>query len=285
MRQLLLSVTVGLLTVSAWGQGQDSTPWARDQQVIMTLLEGTFSNSNQAYFDRRIDRPIKHAGMTVSAYPVSPFSYRVEFIVGDEREEQLWVFLPDDDARAVRMTAVDIAVSDGPKCNVLWRREAAQFRAEATGRCEDSSLPKGLLLAESGLWVQRIADADFFTLDRARTFFCYVDIPGVGGGRDIPYQRYDDFELHDQGGSFWFDTADGRSLGVSMMLVDWPINNLEGIFTRNSLVLYINERTADGQQELAYTFTVPEADRIGINLKWMLVNCFMQSNEEATPSM
>ncbi|MEL7296069.1 MAG: hypothetical protein AAGJ86_00330 [Pseudomonadota bacterium] len=285
MRNCTLFVAAWIICTPVLGQGQDSNPWSRDQQVILTMLEGTFSNSNQAYFDRRIDRPIKHDSMTVIAYPVSALSYRVDVVVGDQRTEQLWVFQPDDDARAVRMTATDVAVSNGPQCDLLWRREAAQFRAEADGQCENSSLPLRVMLADRAIWLQRGADADFYALDRARAFSCYVDIPGVGGGRDIPYKRYDDFELHDQGGSFWFESDDGRSLGVSMLLVDWPINNLEGIFTRNSLVLYINERTDDGQQELAYTFTVPEADRIGINLKWMLVNCFMQSNEDATPSM
>lgn len=31
--------------------------------------------------------------------------------------------------------------------------------------------------------------------------------------------------------------------------------------------------------------TVPDADRIGINLKWMLAMCYRQSNRDATPSM
>ena len=107
----------------------------------------------------------------------------------------------------------------------------------------------------------------------------------MGGGRDEPYDRYAGLELHDQGGSAWFSSKEGRRLGVSMLLVDWPINNYEAAFARDSLVVYVSEETAAGRQELGYAFTVPEADRIGINLKWMLVNCFMQSNADITPFM
>ena len=38
-------------------------------------------------------------------------------------------------------------------------------------------------------------------------------------------------------------------------------------------------------KEHGYAFTVPEANRVGINLKWMLASCFMVSGQEDTPSM
>ena len=129
------------------------------------------------------------------------------------------------------------------------------------------------------------ADGDDYQLHRVRPFKCYADIPGVGGGRDEPYDRYGEFELHDQGGSTWFTTKDGRELGISLLLVDWPINNYEGVFTRDSFVVYVSEKIDGERMEHGYAFTVPEADRIGINLKWMLVLCYMQSNRDATPYM
>ena len=142
------------------------------------------------------------------------------------------------------------------------------------------------MLSKRQLWVS-FADepAGDYRLHRARAFECYADIPGVGGGRDEPYDRYAGLELHDQGGSAWFTSKEGRRLGVSMLLVDWPINNYEGAFARDSLVVYLSEERDDGRKELGYAFTVPDADRIGINLKWILVNCYMQSNESVTPFM
>ena len=40
-------------------QGQDTTPWSRDLQVIEVMLPGFYSNANQAYFDgrRKVNNP------------------------------------------------------------------------------------------------------------------------------------------------------------------------------------------------------------------------------------
>jgi len=50
--------------------------------------------------------------------------------------------------------------------------------------------------------------------------------------------------------------------------------------------LYAIERLADGSvREHGYAFTEPEADRIGLNLKWMLVNCATVPRDEAKPEL
>lgn len=127
-----------------------------------------------------------------------------------------------------------------------------------------------------------------YRLERVRQFHCYIDVPGVGGGRDIPFKRYDNIQLHDHGGTHWFETEDGskRNVGVSLRLVNWPILNEKGTgnFNRNSLVLYTMEKLADGTVESrGYTFTQPDAERIGLNLSWMLVNCSMTPRDKAVP--
>ena len=54
---------IGLLSLAYAGQGfaqgQDTTPWSRDLQVIEVMLPGFYSNANQAYFDgrRKVDDP------------------------------------------------------------------------------------------------------------------------------------------------------------------------------------------------------------------------------------
>ena len=51
-------------------------------------------------------------------------------------------------------------------------------------------------------------------------------------------------------------------------------------------MLYVSERFADGsEKEHSYAFTDPDADRIGLNLKWMLVNCAMTPRQLARPEM
>jgi len=108
----------------------------------------------------------------------------------------------------------------------------------------------------------------------------------VGGGRDEPYTRYDNLSLHDQGAETWFVDKEGRNLGLRLFTVDWPINNYDGYFTRDSLVIYVIEKMEDGStKEHGYAFTLPEANRIGINLKWLLASCFMISGKVDTPTM
>jgi hypothetical protein len=295
------------LAGAAMAQGQDSASWERDLQVITTMLSGGFDNANQSYFDRRGDRSIKHRRYHVDVDKIdAPAIGENVFVAtsywdGDaslSAGEFLWVLSADDDAQAVRMETWRIATTteadslitgaalDGrSSCDVLWRREAAQFRGSVEMACE-IPMPDDFLLSESQLWVTvpEVDDGNF-QMHRIRNFECYADIPGVGGGRNEPYDRYDDIRIHDQGGAAWFTSKEGRKLGVSLFLVDWPINNYEGIFTRDSFVIYVSEEIDGERKEHGYAFTIPEADRIGINLKWMLASCFMKSNRFATPSM
>jgi hypothetical protein len=72
---------------------------------------------------------------------------------------------------------------------------------------------------------------------------------------------------------------------VSLLNVDWQINNYKGVFTRDSLVLYVNELKDGKRIAHGYSFTDPVVDRLGINLKWMLAYCYRESNRDAKPSL
>ena len=56
-----------------------------------------------------------------------------------------------------------------------------------------------------------------------------------------------------------------------LVRVDWEINNHIGVFTRDVMVLYAEERTDDGYKINGYTFTEPDITRVGINFKWSLL--------------
>ena len=292
-----LSIIPVLLLISsiAAGQGQDSATWERDLQVIATMLPGRFANANQAYFDVRGDKAVKHGSFSVTVEAIddstsNAFLATIERAGEDAPRYERWLLEPDSGAAAVRMRMWQV---DGPDdverdvatCDVHWHREAAQFRAVAAGDCI-AGFANEFVLSSQQFWIAYPASsASDYRMHRAREFECYADIPGVGGGRDEPYQRYGGFPVHDQGGSVWFTSSGGQRLGISLFLVDWPINNYEGIFTRDSLVVYVNEEVDGERKQHGYAFTLPEADRVGINLKWILVNCYMESNEVATPSM
>jgi hypothetical protein len=194
-------------------------------------------------------------------------------------------------------------------CDYIFRRRADHFRGEQARRAcrfawegRQVYTDNEISLSPSSLWFvdhkfaprtgQRltgVASGEPFWLERARDFHCYIDMPGVGGGRDIPFERYDDIRLHDKGGSHWLRTREAapRDIGIMLQAVTWHVlNEKNGSFNRDSLVLYVMERLADGSvREHGYGFTDPAADRIGINLKWLLANCAMTPRDEARPEM
>lgn len=268
-------------------QGQDTTPWSRDRQVIEVMLPGFFSNANQAYFDgrRKVDNPQPRHNLLIEAAG-DGFDVTLSAADGTVISNQQWSLAEDDQRQAVRM---DISDADGkPGCPVWWTRDAAQFSAEGDTACaKGMDSPVALALGEQQFWwTPRGASETAVKLHRARQFTCYADIPGVGGGRDVPYTRYDNLSLHDQGAETWFVDKDGRNLGLRLFNVDWPINNYDGYFTRDSLVIYVIEKLDGGSiKEHGYAFTLPEANRIGINLKWLLASCFMISGRVDTPTM
>ena len=213
--------------------------------------------------------------------------------------------LADSEIKSLRNTS---------PCDLLWSQEAGQFRGRLAQpqRCKPSSSSAtkfaDIMLSEDALWV-RYLDANsqleyssapstepvrptHFAMDRARSFSCYADIPGVGGGRDIPFERYQLSGLHDLGGEKWFTTKDGEEIGINLFRVMWTFNNYQGVFTRPSLVVYVKTKESANatepnakptNREVGYAWTEPTAQRIGINLKWVLVNCFMVSNEDVVP--
>lgn len=293
----------GLLSSSAvLAQGQDSHTTERDLQVISTMLVGGFDNANQSYFDTRGKREIKHRRIHMEVEELTAAALGDDvFLVSSYWDNEATAnagsyvlsLSANLDAGAVEMRVW--SVEDGfdvgeledkaAGCPLYWTREAMQFRANAGAGC-DAGIFDEIVLSEKEVWVNMANDENGdFKMHRIRNFECYADIPGVGGGRDVPYERYDDMHIHDQGGAAWFTSKDGRKLGITLFLVDWQINNYEGIFTRDSFVIYVSEEIDGEKKEHGYAFTVPEVDRLGINLKWMLASCFMKSNEFATPAM
>jgi len=194
-----------------------------------------------------------------------------------------------------------------PGCDVFWQREAGQFHgAMNEGACRWDWPGKGevvtgyhLMLSANALWIRDLTfDADgtqitgnpdqvYHKLTRARAFTCYADMPGVSGGRDIPFHRFDNLKITDQGGMARFVSKEDepRTIEINLRNVDWQMNNEVGAYTRDSLVMYISSRNEDGSpgEFFGYTFTQPDAERLGINLGFILVNCYIVSNRDATP--
>ena len=185
----------------------------------------------------------------------------------------------------------------------LQRPKACRFEWEGQPVYTDNeiSLSRGDLFVhdhkyrvKDGQRITGVASGDPYWLERARIFHCYADVPGVGGGVDVPFERFDRFTLHDKGGVHWFRSTAyperglaARDIGLTLRAVTWHVlNEANGNFNRDSLVLSVMERLPDGSvKEHGYAFTDPDAERIAINLKWMLGNCAMTPRDQAKPEM
>ena len=295
-----------------FAQGEDSTPTERDVMVLAELLARVYDNYNQVYFDRRIGYPEneRHDRIELRVDRVGgPDSMLLafrEFSGGDysalTRAGAL-ALSPDNERGASRMEvwnrpvegldpmAEGAGVSElpaaPPDCVVYWTREAAQFRGKAEGEC--AAWADKSMLGEQQLWLDAPGGRDHpggtYKLHAARMMSCYIDIPGVSGGRDEEYKRYDNLQVHDRGGGASITHSDGRQIGIRLSQVDWPLNNYSDVFTRDVLVLYVLENIGDEITSHGYVFTEPDAERIGINLYWMLSYCYMESNKIVRPFM
>ena len=185
----------------------------------------------------------------------------------------------------------------------LQRPKACRFEWEGQPVYTDNeiSLSRGDLFVhdhkyrvKDGQRITGVASGDPYWLERARIFHCYADVPGVGGGVDVPFERFDRFTLHDKGGVHWFRSTAyperglaARDIGLTLRAVTWHVlNEANGNFNRDSLVLSVMEKLPDGSvKEHGYAFTDPDAERIAINLKWMLGNCAITPRDQAKPEM
>lgn len=264
----------------------------------------------------RIDAPAfgRHAFLWVNrtkAGDRETTSYRIATLeaAGDDVVMRHYLRM-DGEIRAAELPTLrpsDLRRTEG--CDYFFRRRADQFRGSQPPKAcrfewdgQQVYTDNTIELSQSSLWfvdhkfvvdtgrrITGVTSGEPFWLERARLFNCYVDVPGVGGGRDIPFQRYDGITLHDKGDTHWFRTSESppRELGIRLQAVTWHVlNERNGNFNRNSLVLYTLERMADGAvKEHAYAFTEPTAERIAQNLKWMLVNCAITPRDQARPEM
>ena len=179
-------------------------------------------------------------------------------------------------------------------CRFDWEGQAVYTDNEISLSRDDLFVHDHKYRMSDGKRITGVASGDPYWLERARIFHCYADVPGVGGGGDIPFDRFDRFTLHDKGAVHWFRSParperglESREIGLMLRAVTWHVlNESNDTFNRDSLVLSVMEKLADGSvKEHGYAFTDPMADRIAINLKWMLGNCALTPRDQARAEM
>ena len=280
---------IALVPVGAVAQGTDQPPAQRDLMVIGEWLGNseqaprTYDSIEQAYFE---GRRLKPGGNEKDAVRFPRRSLKLSrsesasYVVDRDSKTERWSFSIDASGDAVRLSR-DAA---DRRCDLLIRREAGQFAGRTAPGC---AVPAGIAMTPQSIWMGNGTDASGWTRYRlARKFQCFVDVPGVGGGRAIPYKRFGPFPIFDQRGKARVVTQETppRTLEITLRNVTWAYNNAPGQFTRNSLTMYVSTIGDDGKAtEAAYAFGEPTAQRIGVNLKHLLANCAMVPLENAKP--
>lgn len=181
-------------------------------------------------------------------------------------------------------------------CAVFWRRQENQFIGQTRrGACRIQSRRSGrtivveddIVLTADAIWIQdRATDTRGglvygnragipHQLRRVRPFECWVSVlrgarhgdAGEGAAdSDWFFQR--GVLLHDQGGVALVTTDEtpARSVSLRLRRVEWPFGQ-----NRPSLTLYVMEE--GGERAVSYAWSEYDAERVGINLRWMQASC------------
>lgn len=292
---------VALATACATAQ-EPQTPKApgwltKDYAELVELFEGRWDSDRHVFF-------AEDAGMDMSA--IAPRQHiEIVRLSADEEDSDLVQFeatrtvegeaptvlqhtFSIDVARNVISQTMAVSNAAGEQisldCSVDWRRQGAQFQGVANGEgCNDlfprpdaaGDLSVSMSLSESEYWVsaQRGESIVEARLRRARPFECWTAIlRGASHGDSGEGMRDWDFRrgvtLHDQGGEAELitDEKTPRRIRLRLRNVDWPYGT-----NRPSLTLYIME--GDSDRAVSYAWNEGDAERIGINLRWLQASC------------
>lgn len=180
-----------------------------------------------------------------------------------------------------------------PGCEVFWRRQENQFVGETVrGACRVRSrsgnmlvIEDDLILTENAIWIQDRAateDGEYVfgnrgdlphRLEKVRPFRCWTAVlrgaehGDTGAGMNDWWFTRDVF-IHDQGGvaTLTTDETPPREFELRLGRPVWPYGN-----SRPSTTLYIYE--AGGDRALSYAWSEHDAERVGVNLRWLQASC------------
>jgi hypothetical protein len=266
--------------------------WAGIYDISEELVAGAAGDSPMAALTERVQINVRRVTLPwlgthvlyVEEYPFDePFELRRRVLLsiepGRAADGSLRVrqFTRKTDAGSPgALTPTDVETVAG--CDLLLKREGAQFRGGTRGRqCleTDGAEPRWLdyrvVIGDGLFWYRKrrlilpgdelaeeIAGFPHVDLDEARLFSC-----GISWSR----KPLDSVDLHDRGGRARFRTPDGRDLQLELHGRDWPLSD-----GRESLVLTLSEGKTGGEA-IASSWTSLGAARVGIDIGWLKIDC------------
>ncbi len=188
-----------------------------------------------------------------------------------------------------------------PECDLFWRRAVGGFHANMRPKAciyeqggHEVYADYQMMLNDQALWkgdvIRRLADdvqvndepVVLHQQNRARFFTCSMTFEEGG-----EITRFPDLRIMDQGGIAWVQmpTAEhpDREVAIRIRNVRWAMNNSAVNFTNDSFVMYLDERVAGEQRNVAYAWSTPQTPRMGINLHWLQAHCSLRPLKETRP--
>ncbi|RMF07461.1 MAG: hypothetical protein D6763_12260, partial [Alphaproteobacteria bacterium] len=177
----------------------------------------------------------------------------------------------------------------GKGCETVWRYEENRYiRVAASGSCSQHGEQEGkavyweslLTPSEIHLTPSRDSlkagpedDPEALRLRKVRPFECWTAVlRGARHGDSGEGLNDWDFRrggwIHDQGGVLALNTDEDppRQIRLRLRRVEWPSGS-----RRPSLTLYVEEGAS--RRAVSYAWTEYDAERIGLNLRWIQASC------------
>ncbi len=190
----------------------------------------------------------------------------------------------DDPARLAGLAPADLRTTPG--CEVFWRRDGDRFLGTMKdGACRIASQRLGttividddLVLTPDEIWISdRAVDEDggwvfgnregvHHKLLRSRPFGCWAVLDSDDVEEPVVVRG---LELHDQGGSAALGSGDEPAGRYTIQLEQRVYRGERDVPVLKLAVLEEGE-----ERSIAYTWTVPSATTIGLNLRWLQAGC------------
>lgn len=328
MDPILKALCAGALAIAAAPAASAADPaLEKDFALFLEWFPGRYDNELQVFFEpdlgvpeaerhervHSVFRPVDLPAFGTHVFyveqyrdgdPAKIYRQRIYSVSADESERaiRLRIFTPKAPERLTGAWR-DLSKLKGFRpaeavtvagCDVLWRREANQFRGSIRdGACRVASAGAGgdilidddLVLTPDEIWIADRATtpegAYVFghrtgvphKLKKARAFECWTAVL-KGARHGDSGEGLDDWDfrrgglIHDQAGalSLSTDEAPPREIRLKLRRVEWPSGP-----NRPSLTLYVHEGASP--RALSYAWGEEDAERIGINLRWIQASC------------
>lgn len=301
MRFVLFLLLMSLTTPSSARAQPDSSiarVLEKDLATFASWFPGRYDNELQTFFDPDLGTPEterrQRRHVVVRAVAAPKFGKQVFLVAGHPHAEEgdtLLISVGADVAeRSLRLEAFRVVkplpaeaeardrlvaqlsdrdVAPAPDASAMIRLYANQF--EGGARAEGD--PPRFRLTPDEWRVAAAGPGEPYRLRKARAFECWTAILR-GARHGDSGEGLDDWRfqrggwIHDQGGELVLtsEETEPREIRLRLRRVEWPSGP-----NRPSLTLYVHE--GDNRRAVSYAWAEDDAERIGINLRWVQASC------------